>query len=106
MGDVVDLRASKSSQEPFVVLTPSQGDWGPTDLPKLRWLDNNSLEVTVPNRTEFGLRVSTYLGVDIQVRYENDDPVDRANWLGWQKRHTEWVSAGGTGPEPQPPPFP
>ena len=58
------------------------------------------LEVSVPNRTMFEKQVSRYRDVEIKVRYENDDPSDRARYLDWVKRHNEWVNKQAGGPEP------
>jgi hypothetical protein len=39
----------------------------------------------------FGTQVPRYSGVEVQVKYKNDDPVDRANWLSMVKKNIDWA---------------
>jgi hypothetical protein len=48
--NTVDVRRSNNSGELMTVLSP-EGQWEPTQLAQLRWLDNTKLEIQVPNRT-------------------------------------------------------
>lgn len=96
---IVDIRAAKGTQPPVTVLMPD-GWWESTDRPVARWTSVNSLEVTVPNRTAFARQMAELWGISIRVRYENDDPVDRANWIAASKRYVEWIRSGGKGTPP------
>ena len=86
----VELRLADKPQSRRTVLSPT-GQWQEPSEVTLRWLNANTLEVTVPNRTRFGTQVPRYDGVEIQVRYKNDDPVDRANWLATVKKNIDWT---------------
>jgi hypothetical protein len=101
----VELRLANNHRSRVTVLSPS-GQWGKPEEVTLRWLSASVLEVTVPNRTSFGTQVSLYRGVTIRVRYKNDDPADRANWLSWVKRNSEWANSASHEPQPKPPPLP
>ncbi len=91
---VVVQRVSSS-----VVLRPS-GQWRDPALIGLRWLGSETLEVSVPNRSVFTEEPSAPAGIRIRVRYENDDPADRAGWLKWREQYIDWVNHGGRGPSP------
>jgi hypothetical protein len=104
-GYIVDLRATGGSQPPIDILTP-EGDWTRTDRPVARWLSDDKLQITVPNRTTFSMRVAELWGIGIDIRYDNDDPVDRANWIAATKRYSDWIESGGKGVRPAVPPLP
>jgi hypothetical protein len=48
-GVTVELAYANGSQKPFGILSPV-GDWSPYSLPKLAWVSQDKLQVTVPNR--------------------------------------------------------
>ena len=89
--NTVDLRRSNDSGEPMTVLAP-EGQWEPTQLAQLRWLDSTRLEIQVPNRTWLPLYVASFQGVNIEVRYDHDNPADRGSWLSWRKQNEQWVA--------------
>jgi hypothetical protein len=65
--NTVDLRRSNDSREPMTVLAP-EGQWEPTTLTQLRWIDSTRLEIQVSNRTWLPLYPASFQGVDIEVR--------------------------------------
>lgn len=110
ISNTVDLRRSNDSGEPMTVLAP-EGQWEPTTLAQLRWIDSTRLEIHVPNRTWLPLYVASFQGVDVEVRYDHDNPADRASWLSWRKQNEKWVAdtvknGHAAAPQPTPPPLP
>jgi hypothetical protein len=101
----VVLRPAGAPGDATVVLAPS-GQWKDAKLIRPQWLSAQTLEITVPNRTVFGTQLSRYGGVDIVIRYEQDDPTDRARWLAWRTHNIDQVNQRSGGPRAQPPPSP
>ena len=101
----VDVYLAQDPRLSATVLSPS-GQWKDPARVKLHWVGSKLLEVIVPNRTVFDFQLSTYRDVQIVVRYENDDPVDRANWMGFVKKNAEWAASDVKAVQPQPPPPP
>jgi hypothetical protein len=66
ISNTVGLRRSNDSGEPMTVLAP-EGQWEPSQLAQLRWLDSTKLEIQVPNRTWLPLYVASFHGVNIEV---------------------------------------
>lgn len=53
----------------------------PENRPLTRWLSPTKLQVTVPNISLIGLHKASYEGIEIIIKYEPDDPVERERWL-------------------------
>jgi hypothetical protein len=53
----------------------------PENRPLLRWLSPQKLQITVPNRSLIGLQKRAFAGVEIVVKYDPDDPAERARFL-------------------------
>jgi hypothetical protein len=66
----------KESNDVFGV---DRGGW--KERPLTRWLSPSKLQITVLNKSLIGLQKSSYDGVDIVVKFEPDDPVERERWL-------------------------
>jgi hypothetical protein len=47
----------------------------------LQWTSSTTLEITVPNRSLIGLRKDSFEDINIPVKYDPDDPADRAHFL-------------------------
>jgi hypothetical protein len=78
----VEVRLASDLKSRKVIMPPS-GQWTAPQRIKLNWVGASILEVTVPNRTALDSDMLEHRGVEIRVRYEHDDPADRANWLKW-----------------------
>ena len=94
----VDLRRA-DSDESLTVLVP-EGQWQPTELVALNWISTDRLRITVPNRTTANLWVAMYHGINIDVRYDHDDPPDRAKWMAWRAENEAWVKNSISNPHP------
>ncbi len=82
---LVDLRRPGSVRTGGVVLSPA-GQWKNPDAVKVTWLSPRLLEISVPNRTMFGVKLSRYKDVAIQLRYRHDNPrIERGGWRGSRK---------------------
>jgi hypothetical protein len=53
----------------------------PENRPLTRWLSPQKLQITVPNKSLIGFQKSSYEGIEIVIKYEPDDPVERERWL-------------------------
>ena len=53
----------------------------PENRPLTRWLSPQILQITVPNKSLIGLRKPTFQGIEISIKYDPDDPVERERWL-------------------------
>ena len=51
------------------------------ERPKLAWVAPDILQVTVPNRSFLKILALRLDGVQVKVRFEPDDPAERAVWL-------------------------
>ncbi|HVZ52943.1 MAG TPA: hypothetical protein VG986_13315 [Pseudolabrys sp.] len=69
----------KPKHENDVFALDEHGD--PENRPLTRWLSPTKLQVTVPNKSLIGLHKTSYEGIEIVVKYEPDDPVERQRWL-------------------------
>ena len=69
-------KKSSESNDVFIV---DRGSW--EERPLTRWLSPSKLQITVPNKSLIGLQKNSYDGVDIVVKFEPDDPVERERWL-------------------------
>jgi hypothetical protein len=49
--------------------------------PRLLWMSPQKLQITLPNTSLTGLPKSSYQGIEIQVRFQPDDPVARERFL-------------------------
>jgi hypothetical protein len=98
---VVELQA-KGDSAGQVVMWPS-GQWTRPHPIQLHWLAGRQLEVLVPNRTIVEDPVWHYKDVEVRVRYEHDNPEDRARWLDWVKENQAWVDRRDGSPQPKPP---
>jgi hypothetical protein len=98
---MVDVAPAKDPKAAMTILSPD-GAWTRPDDVTVRWLGPNSLEASVPNRTHFGVITTWYRGVDVHVRYLNDNPADRLSWLRTMDRDYERMThhAIHFGPEP------
>jgi len=103
--ELVDLVPRADPARRTTVLIPT-GQWTNPAQVEARWLGPKTLEVSVPNRTRFEVRRAHHNGIEIRIRYRDDNPVDRAKWLDWVKRHAEWVAGNASGTEPKPPTAP
>jgi hypothetical protein len=48
--------------------------------PRLEWLSTTQLQITIPNLSLIGLRKTEHAGVQIELRFDPDDPAGRAKW--------------------------
>lgn len=101
----VELRLAHGLHPAVTVLSP-WGQWTKPEEVRLRWLNSAVLEISVPNRTTFGTRLAQFHGILIKLRYENDNPADRARWMAWLEKNKEWVKGLSQAPQPRPPPQP
>lgn len=53
----------------------------PENTPLLKWLAPRLLQITVPNKSLIGLSKSTFGDVNIQVKFDPDNPEERKRWL-------------------------
>jgi hypothetical protein len=53
----------------------------PLNRPMTQWLGPRKLQITVPNRSLIGLKKRRDEDVEIVIRYDPDDPADRARFL-------------------------
>jgi hypothetical protein len=53
----------------------------PENRPLARWLSPQTLQITVPNKSLISLRKPTFEGIEISIKYDPDDPVERERWL-------------------------
>ena len=106
----VDLRRAGSNASE-TVLVP-EGQWQPTQLAGLNWMSAERLQITVPNRTVADFWVASFHGINIDVRYDHDDPVDRATkWIAWRAENEALLKNSLADPQsklpqPQPPAVP
>jgi hypothetical protein len=54
---------------------------GPKGYPALHWLSPRQLQITVPNKSLIGLQKANFQGIDIVVKFDPDDPVERERFL-------------------------
>ena len=97
---LVELRrADEASGTP--VLFP-EGQWDGHEDVRLRWLEPNVLEVSVPNRTVLNYQVREHGSVEIRVAYRNDDPEDRSRWIRALEERRAWLADGARRGVPKP----
>ncbi len=79
--------ARRAAAEPTVVLV-LDGDWrrvnggsGDYDSVRLRWTGGRTLEVSVPNLTEYFYRLTEHDGVQVRLVYRDDNPKVRGEWV-------------------------
>jgi hypothetical protein len=104
---LVELRPATESSGVSVAV-PS-GQWSGGEHVLLSWRDDHTLQISVPNRTEFWKQLREYRGVWVEVSYRNDNPADRAAWSQWRKARAKWLESQGWRqgvPEPTLPPPP
>jgi|HubBroStandDraft_3_1064219.scaffolds.fasta_scaffold138402_2 hypothetical protein len=79
--DTIDLtkHAVEPRHEDDVLAIDEHGR--PENRPLTRWLSPQTLQITVPNKSLFSLRKSTFEGIEILIKYDPDDPVERERWL-------------------------
>jgi hypothetical protein len=53
----------------------------PLNRPMTRWLGPQKLQITIPNRSLIGLKKRRYEDVEIVIKYDPDDPAERARFL-------------------------
>jgi hypothetical protein len=53
----------------------------PLNRPMTQWLGPQKLQITVPNRSLIGLKKRRYEDVEIVIKYDPDDPAERARFL-------------------------
>ena len=51
------------------------------ERPRLAWTAPDVLQVTVPNRSFLKVLTRQFDGVRVELRFESDDPAERAAWL-------------------------
>jgi hypothetical protein len=78
--ELVDLVSAANPKSSQTVLTP-RGQWDRPDEVTIRWLSPQVVEVSVPNRTVFDTQLTSFMGVSVQIHFENNDPADRAKWM-------------------------
>ena len=49
--------------------------------PLLQWLSSHELQITVPNKSLIGLRKSRYEAIEVVVKFNPDNPVERERFL-------------------------
>jgi hypothetical protein len=98
----VELRLASDLESRKVIMSP-RGQWTDPQKIKLNWIGASILEVTVPNRTALDSNTLKHRGVEIRVRYEDDDPADRANWLKWVEENQRWAGGSSTQVQAKPP---
>ncbi len=49
--------------------------------PRLRWTGGRTLEVSVPNLTEYFYRLTEHDGVQVRLVYRDDNPKVRGEWV-------------------------
>jgi len=76
----VDITTKHRSKNVATVLIP-WGTWTRSSDMTVRWLNDTTLEVSVPNHTLFDRQISSYNGISIHARYIDDNPPDRAEWI-------------------------
>jgi len=81
VSDTVALRQSGSQERStdYVFGVDAHGD--PKMRPLLQWIASRTLLVTVPNKSLIGLRKNNYDDVKVVVRFDPDDPEERAQFL-------------------------
>jgi hypothetical protein len=80
VSDIVQLvhRGEKPTRESDVFANEDLGL--SENHPILQWMSPQKVQITVPNNSLIGLRKSSYEGIEIDVKFEPDDPVERARW--------------------------
>ena len=81
ISDVVSIKAhvAKSSEEQDVFFVEEHGD--PENRPVVTWVDTYKLQIKVPNRSLIELKKEKFQRVEISVKFDPDDPAERARWL-------------------------
>jgi hypothetical protein len=67
------------SRENDVFTVDSGGRW--QNRPVTQWLSPRALQITAPNKSLVGLSKSGFEEVEVVIKFEPDDPVERRNWL-------------------------
>jgi hypothetical protein len=77
--DFVQLarRGIKPTRKNDVFAVDSHGVYRPL----LHWRSSHELQITVPNKSFIGLRKHSYRGIDVVVRFDQDDPIERQKIL-------------------------
>jgi len=87
---VIALGQSEHSRSQVIIgmdAPSSDSDW-----PKAYWQAANRILIIVSNHSELSLQMARYQGVDVEVRYCPDDPVERRRWLQYKEARAKWVS--------------
>ena len=53
----------------------------PEYRPQVRWISPQKLEITAPVRSLIGLRKRSYENIEIALKFDPDDPIERARFL-------------------------
>lgn len=49
--------------------------------PRIRWLSSSTVQITVPNKSLIGLHKMNIHDIDIVVKFDPDDPIERERFL-------------------------
>jgi len=81
-GQAAGRGAAQQPGDVFVIQSQS-----PEQVPTLQWLSPQQLQITVPNLSFVDLLQSSYQGIQITVKFDPDDPVERAKFLAQFEKH-------------------
>jgi hypothetical protein len=81
VSDIVQLvrRGGEPKREDNVFALDAHGR--PENRPLTRWLSSQKLHITVPNKSLIGLQKTRHEGIDIEIKFEPDDSVERQQFL-------------------------
>ena len=74
------VRHQGNPLDPSYVFTMEPGG-DPEDRLLLQWLGPRKLQITAPNKSFIQIKKSGYEDVEVVVKYERDDPAERARYL-------------------------
>jgi hypothetical protein len=79
--DIVQLvpRGAEPTGENDVFAVDAHGAAENRPIPQ--WLSSQELQITIPNKSLIDLRKNSYQGIDISIRFDHDDPIERQQFL-------------------------
>ena len=87
--DVVQLvpRGAKPRDEDNIFAIDEHGR--PENRPLLRWLSPRKLQISVPNKSLIALQKSSHEDIDIVIKFDPDDPIERQQFLRQFRERTK-----------------
>jgi len=74
------VRRGEESKEDSDVLVVDEGGH-PENRPLTQWLSPQKLQITIPNKSLVSLRKRSYEGIEVVVKFNPDNPVERDRFL-------------------------